>query len=302
MADRFTHGAILCGTVLTPDFAAALADYTRELGFEPVDEGRVSPDLARSWGAPAQVGCPYALLAPSGGGSGGFLRLVGGSAVASHRPLSSYGWAAFELSVEDSFKLHERIDRAAFRVLGAPKLVPGFTNFIPFQVAGRSGEVLYLNTVLESRMAGLDLPKAKAPVDSMFIAVLAAEDRAATVAFHADALGFEEGDSFTIPYSMINESFGLPAHFLTTMTMTKAGRTPASEVDQYPEAALHRPRAPGELPPGNAMVTFAVRSLDAVNARFIEPPAMREGPLYRGARVATVVGPSSERMELVECG
>ncbi|WP_448586923.1 hypothetical protein [Thermaurantiacus sp.] len=301
MTGQRTHGAILCGTVNAPDFPAARTDYTRELGFEVVEEGRISPDLARSWGAPAQVGAPYALLAPPGGGSGGFLRLVGGTAVPAFRPLSSYGWAAFEIAVEDGPALHARLDTAAFRVLGPPKPVPGFTAFIPFQVAGRSGEVLYLNTVLEERTAGLDLPKAKAPVDSMFIAVLAAEDRARTVAFHVAALGFEEGESFTIPYSVINGSFGLPEDHLTTITMTKVGRTPASEIDQYPQAALDRPRSPGELPPGNALVTFAIRSLDAVRAPFIEPPAVREGPLYRGARVATLIGPSSERIELVEC-
>lgn len=302
MSGVFTHGGLLCGTVVAPDFAAALADYRRELALEVVEEGRVSPDLARSWGAPAQVAQPYALLAPREGGSGGFLRLVRGTPVPDHRPLRSYGWAAFELTVRDAFALHARIDQEAFRVLGAPKLVPGFSNFIPFQVAGRSGEVLYLNTVLESRMSGLDLPHAQAEVDRMFIAVLAAEDRAATVRFHVEALGFEEGESFTIPYSMINDSFGLPADHLTTMTMTKVGRMPANEVDGYPEAARHRPRAPGELPPGNALVTFAVRSLDKVAVPFLEPPVVRQGPLYRGARVASVIGPSEERMELVECG
>lgn len=301
MGGSLTHGAILCGTVSTPVFDLSLRDYLAELDMRVVDEGRVAPDLARSWGAPAQVGCRFALLAPREGGSGGFLRLVEGSRVAGYRSLSSYGWAAFEMTVRDAFALHARIDQKAFRVLGAPKLVPGFTNFIPFQVEGRAGEVLYLNTVLESRMSGLALPKAEAEVDRMFIAVLAAEDRERTLRFHVEALGFEEGDSFTFPYSMINQSFGLPEDFATTLTMTKVGEMPAAEIDQYPDAARHRPLAPGELPPGNALLTFAHRDLDSVGATFLEPPTVRDGPLYRGRRVATVVGPSDERIELVEC-
>ncbi|WP_448577476.1 hypothetical protein [Thermaurantiacus sp.] len=302
MNDRLPHGALLCGTVLAPDFEAALQDYLSLLSMRVVEDGRIAPDLARSWGAPAQVGCRYALLAPLQGGSGGFLRLVGGSRVEGYRPLSTFGWAAFEIAVSDGFALHARLVGGPFRVLGPPKHVPGFTAFIPFQVAGRSGEVLYLNRILESRMGALDLPMAEAEVDRMFIAVLAAADRARAVRFQVEQLGFSEGESFRFPYAMINNSFDLPGDHLTDVTMTCVGRRPVAEIDQYPEAAAHRPRSPGELPPGNAMVTVAVASLDCVTAPLIEPPVAREGPLYRGARVATVIGPDEERLELVETG
>jgi hypothetical protein len=134
----------------------------------------------------------------------------------------------------------------------------------------------------------------------MFIAVLAALDRAEAVAFHG-RLGFAEGETWEIPYSMINRSFGLPDAHLTAMTMTRAGRLPASEIDQYPDEAEFRKRAPGELPPGNALVTACVADLDAVDAPFLEPPARLEGTMYSGRRVAVVRGPSEELLELIEC-
>jgi catechol 2,3-dioxygenase-like lactoylglutathione lyase family enzyme len=292
-------GRLKCGTVNAPDFAASLADYSRELGMRVVEEGRMPPDLARSWGAPAQVGRRWALL--HGGGRPGYLRLVEGTAVPSYRPLRSYGWAAFECSVRDAFALHERIDRKAFPVLGPPKRVPGFDTFIPFQVRGRAGEVLYLNTVLQGSAGELDLPFAEAEVDAMFIAVLAAQERAETVRFH-ERLGFAEGETWTIPYSMINQAFELPDTHLTAMTMTRVGRMPASEIDQYPPETDYRSRAPGELPPGNAMVSVMVQSLDAIDVPFIEPPLRVEGALYGGRRVACVRGPSDELVELIECG
>lgn len=293
-------GRILAVTVNTgPAFEASLADWCGQLGFEVIEAGRVSPDLARSWGAPAMVANRTALLAAPGG-AGGLVRLVEGSAVPGYRPLRTYGWAAFEFSVADGPALHRRIDTGAFEVLGAPEPVPGFDTFIPFQVLGRAGEVLYLNTVLKPETDGLDLPIATATVDQCFIAVLAAEDRAATLAFHLERLGFEEGGTFTFPYRMINRSFDLPATYPTTITMTRTGRIPASEIDQYPEAATHRARAPGELPPGNAMVSFATAALDRVTAPFIEPPAARAGPLYAGRRAACAWGPSGELVELVE--
>ena len=160
--------------------------------------------------------------------------------------------------------------------------------------------MLYLNQVLKAGMAGLDLPMTTARVDHMFIAVLAAPDRAAAVAFHRDVLGFAEGETWSIPYSVINASFGLPADTITAMTMTQTGRMPASEIDQYPAAAVPRPVTPGELPPGNAMVSFIIASLDAIAAPFLAPPVRRQGPLYAGRRTAVVTGAAGELIELIE--
>jgi len=83
-------GRILCGTINVPDLKASLADYTGQLGLAVVQQGRVAPDLARSWGAPAQVAQPFALLAAPDG-AGGMVRLVQGSAVPDYRALRSYG-------------------------------------------------------------------------------------------------------------------------------------------------------------------------------------------------------------------
>jgi hypothetical protein len=99
---------------------------------------------------------------------------------------------------------------------------------------------------------------------------------------------------------MINNSFGLPSDFETAMTMTRVGRMPVAEVDQYPPGAVPRPVAPGELPPGNALVSLIVCDLNAVSARFLGPPVTLDGPLYGGHRAATVQGPEGALFELLE--
>lgn len=298
---RWSHGEIACGTVVTPDFDQSLADYTCVLRLQLLEQGTVPPDLAASWGCPAMAGKRVTLLGADTA-AGNMLRLVEGTAVPDYVPLRSYGWASLEITVEDVWSLHEAICAdGAFRVIGAPKLVEGFDNFIPMQVIGRAGEVLYLNKVLRS-MSSLDLPAAHAWVDRIFIAILAARDRAATVDFHVSQLGFEEDATYEITYTVINTAFGLPDSYKTAMTMTKAGRTPASEVDQYPPATTERPKAVGELPPGVAMLTFAVRSLERCRAHWITPPEIRSGLLYQGRRCCTVRGPSSELIELIETG
>lgn len=292
-------GRIKCGTVNTAVFDESLTDYSERLSLRIVEQGEVSPMLAGVWGVPATAGRRYALLT-SASESPGFLRLVEGTAVPAYRPLRSYGWASFEITCQQVFELHERIAGQGFEVIGPPKLVPGFDNFIPFQVVGRAGEVLYLNEVLHGSMSGLELPKAEAPVDFTFITILAAPDAEAAVQFHTKKLGFERGDTYVIPYSVINNAFGLAPDFKTSMTMTKVGTLPGSEIDQYPDGAIERPTAPGELPPGNAMVSFIVGSLDGIGARFLTPPVTQQGPLYEGRRVACVRGTAGELIELIE--
>lgn len=296
-----TPGRIKCGTVVTPAFDASLVDYTELLGLALAAIGAVDAALAAHWDAPASAGRRTALLTPDGGRPG-FIRLVEGSPVPEHTPLRSFGWAAFELTVRDCRALCAAIETEAhaFAVIGPPKLVPGFDNFIPFQVTGRAGEVLYLNQVLQPAMSDLDLPLASAKVDHMFIAVLAASDRAAAERWHIEALGFEAGETYLAPYSVINASFGLPETTITAFSMTRTGRLPATEIDQYPPAATPRPVAPGQLPPGNSVVSFIVASLDAVRAPLITPPARFEGPLYAGRRAACVRGAAGELIELIE--
>ncbi len=298
---RLDQGQIACGTVVTPDFEESLADYVRVLQLAVIESNTVSPMLAASWGAPKSGGKRTALLR-SANPAGNIIRLVEGTRVPSYVPIRSYGWVSLEITVADVWALHDAISAdGAFKVIGAPKLVEGFDNFIPMQVIGRAGEVLYLNKVLKS-MTALDLPAAHAWVDSIFIGILAARDRKAAVDFQVEALGYEEDATYEITYTVINNAFGLPDSVKTAMTMTKLGRLPVVEVDQYPAQAIDRPCAPGELQPGVAMLTLAVPSLETCQPHWIAPPVVRDGPLYRGHRCCTVKGPSGELIELIEIG
>lgn len=295
-----THGRIKCGTVLTPDLSASLADWRDTLGLELVEEGVADPALAASWGAPASGGRRTALLRPTSGAAC-YIRLVEGEVPASYRPARSFGWAAYEISVADVFGLRARLEGSGLRVIGEPKNVEGFQTFIPMQAVGSAGEIVYLNQVLNP-MSDLDLPKAASPVDHVFIAVLAAADIDAAVRFQVEAIGLSEGQTYVIPYGVINGAFGLPSDHRTTIRMTRVDRLPVVEVDGYPAGAVAREAAPGQLPPGNALVTIAVRSLDDVGAPFLAPPAARDGLLYSGRRAACVRAPGGEVIELLELG
>ena len=169
------------------------------------------------------------------------------------------------------------------------------------QVLGTGREMVYLNQVLGD-LPQIDLPRAHAPVDRIFIVVLATPDRKASLEYYRDAVGLERGEDFTLPYAMINDAFGLPADTLTTISMVQSGRMPIIEVDDYPDAAAARARHNGLLPPGNALVTLAVRDLDICKVDWIAPPTVRKGALYEGRRAATTIGLGDELIECVEVG
>jgi catechol 2,3-dioxygenase-like lactoylglutathione lyase family enzyme len=298
MSEHMTHGQILCGTATVPDLDAGLADYRDALGLSVVESGTLAADLAASWGCPASTGARYAVLQPASGARA-FVRLVEQPVPAAFVPTRTYGWAAFEITVQDVFGWPARLAGSGFDIVGLPKEIPGLPYFVAMQMTGRGREMIYLNEV-RSNTPTSDLPPAQSPIDRMFIVILACADRPAALDWYANKLHLDIGADYTIPYTMIQKAFGLPDDHLSTITMMQKGRMPIVEVDGYPDAATARGGNPDRLPAGNAMVTLAVDNLDALDLDWIVPPKAREGALYAGKRTATVRGPAGELIELIE--
>jgi len=296
-----SHGTILGGLSTVSDLEAALVGYRDCLGLDLVEQSDLSAELAASWGCEANAGSPYAVLRPKSGEPCWF-RLVEQSDHPDFLPTRSYGWAAFECTVEDVWHWPGAVEEAGFTIVGPPKKLENIEPaFIPMQVLGTGCEMVYLNQVLND-MPGTDLPRASSPVDRIFIVVLATPDRDASVSWYHDRVGLTRGADYTLPYSMINNAFGLPAETQTTITMLQHDRMPIVEVDDYPAETIKRPRHEGQLPPGNALVSLAVRNLDVCDVDWIAPPIAREGALYEGRRSATTIGAGGELVELVEVG
>jgi catechol 2,3-dioxygenase-like lactoylglutathione lyase family enzyme len=298
MSEPIQHGSIIGGVVAVPDLAAALADYHGRLGFALVDRGVVSAGLAASWGIPGLAGKAMATLQPTSGAHC-FIRLIEQPLPADFVPTTTYGWASYEITVQDVFGWPAKIAGSAFDIIGEPKEIPGLPYFVAMQVHGAGREMLYFNET-RSATPSSDLPFAASPMDHIFIVILAASDRAAAMEWYRDRLRLDVGDTYTIAYSMINNAFGLPADYQSSLTMVQNGRMPIVEIDDYPPQTKARRADPGCLPPGNSLVTLMVDSLDGLDLDWISPPACHDGPLYTGARAATVVGPAGELLELVE--
>lgn len=294
------HGQIIGALATVPDLDRAIGDYAGVLGLNLVERGEVPADIAHSWDAPGIAGARYAALRPLSGAPS-TVRLVEQPNMAGYRPTTTFGWNAFEISVQDVFGWPARLAGTGFEIVGQPREIPGLPYFVAMQMVGRGGEMIYLNEVRQDTPTS-DLPRAAAPVDRVFIVILGTPDRAGTVDWYLDRLRLDEGGSYTIEYTMINNAFGLPDGTQSTITMAQKGRMPIAEIDQYPPAATARPVAQGMLPPGNALVTLAVQSLDALAMDWLAPPVARDGHPYGGRRAGTVRGPAGELLELVETG
>jgi len=292
------HGSILGGVVTVPDLQAALADYHDVLGMTILENCNLAKDLAQSWACPNSADQPMAVLQPTSGAQC-FIRLIEQPDHPGFKPTTTFGWAAYELTVKDVFGWPERLQGCGFDIVGPPKELEGLPYFIPMQVLGRGREMIYLNEVRENTPSS-DLPKARSMVDQIFICILAAPDRAACVAWYEEKLGLDAGDTYSLPYSMINKAFDLPADYMSDLTMVQNDRLTILEIDDYPKEATDRASHDDMLPPGNALVTLAVDSLDAINADWIKPPKVREGDLYQGRRSAATKGPAGELLELIE--
>ncbi|MEM7571023.1 MAG: hypothetical protein AAF337_14630 [Pseudomonadota bacterium] len=294
-----TEGRIKVGTVLTPDFENSLAIYDKYLQYRPVHQGVIDEAWAKAMHAPAQAGKRYATLAPASGTTI-FIRLIEGTVPEAYVPLRSYGWASLEITVQDVWKLAEELeaDRSPFEMYGPPKKLDFSDAFIPMQVIGPSGEVLYLNQVNES-LPGMHLPMAQSYVDHIFITPLATPDMDEAIQYYVDAFGWDKGEVYESPYTVISKAFGKPMDTIYRFAMTQKGDVLNNEVDQYPDGTIERPTAPGELPPGVSFITFMTQDLDVVKAEAISDVFVREEAPYNGRRAAFYRGAAGELLEVI---
>ena len=105
------------------------------------------------------------------------------------------------------------------------------------------------------------------------------------------------GMRFDGPLALAAQAQGMPADTKYGLGLVRLANPGNSiELDGYPATAPMRPHADGELPPGNAMASFNVKSLDGLKVKWVTPPAK----IYDGKMAASYVGPAGEITEIIE--
>lgn len=290
---------IRVATVTTTNLAAFERDYSRWLGYEVRERGRVSRQLARNWGTPAMAGREY-LLMSSQAAPDVFIRAVRAKRTPSgFAPLMTHGWNAIEIIVDNPDATYAKLQGSPFRVIGEPAPLGGYPSIRAFQVVGPSGEVLYLTAETGDRSKSI-LPLPGGEVGRIFIMVVAGPDIDALLDFYSAKFQMTRGTARMRTVGVIKRAQGLGDEATPLATMRLAQHGNLIEFDGYSGKATPRPANRGELPPGIATTSFAVKSLDALALDWVSPPTKLDGLAYGGKRAATVRGPAGELVELIE--
>lgn len=286
-------------TIAASDLQWVETNYGRWLDYRVRERGEISSELAASWGAPAVAGRRYVLMSPDSAPSV-YVRAIEAPRAENYRALTSFGWNAIEIVVDDPDALFESMRDSPFRVIGEPKPLATIPSIRAFQVVGNDEEVLYLTAEMGDRSRSV-LPDPQGRIGRVFIMVLAATNPRATLDWYAERFALQPGALRARANPMINRAQGIdPATPLPIATARLAEHGNLIEFDGYSANAIMRPSATGELPPGVAMTSFAVPTLDTLKVEWITPPTRHVGAAYAGRRAGTTRGPDGELIELIE--
>ncbi len=210
----------------------------------------------------------------------------------------SHGWNAAELIVEDVDAMARHLEASPFELLGAPENLSFTDSIRAMQVRGPAGEVLYL-TQIKAPVAGLDLPRARCPVDRAFIVILGGDSMEAIQAAYGDLFGIPRTPVMQSRVKGMSAALGLPADSQYPISAMPLHGQSFIEVDEMPAAAGPRRTGQGLLPPGISIVSCRISAgCDSSIELFeIDDPA-GGGKCSMGC----YRGPAGELLELIRPG
>lgn len=290
--------AIIAVTLTVSDISSVEETYGEYFGYRVVDRGKVTTAMSQVWQTPKLVGRDYILMQPESG-EPVYLRVVQQDPVEGFAAMKTWGWNSNEILVQDTHAVHEKLKGSPFRIIGEPKGLSMNPEVIAMQVMGPAEELIYLTRIPEGKSL-FKLGSAKSFVDRTFIVVLGGPDMSAMRAFYSEQLGMPTMEPSDSTITVLAKAYGLPLDHPFQLGIVRFPQNFLIELDEYPPEATARPQREGELPPGMAMVSFVVESLDTDGLQLQSEPRVIDTAPYHGRRVAVTIGAAGEWIELVE--
>ena len=203
--------------------------------------------------------------------------------------------------VQDPDRLASELEGSPFRRLAGPgDLFPGPKAPRAMQVVGPCGELLYFTRILPGG-SRYGMKQAQSPVDRPFIVTISGTSTATMTDFYGRVLGMRIMEPMPFINGILAHACRVPADTVFPTTVSPIpGRRFLVEMDECPPGLPARPRQAGQLPPGMAMVSCEVATLDAVCSPFRATPEPIDTFPYGGRRAAVVQGAAGEWLELIE--
>ncbi len=292
-------GPWAASTIVAPKKEIVEQSYIDWLGYRLIDQGTITEDMASSWGASNLTGSKFSCLKPESG-KNFHLRIIEFSISSNYEPLTTYGWNAAELVVKDTDKTNIKLSNSPFKIIGKPADLKLTKQIRAMQIEGVAKEIFYL-TMFKEKISKYDLPDANSEIDNMFIAVLATDNPEKVQNWYSKYFGIEKRKVSKTNISVLDRSFGFEKgtgeYGLTVIPLEGQSLI---EVDEYPEMAKERNYPDEELPPGNALMSVFIDSIDPLIPIGISKPIRCDQSPYQGARSLTIRGAANELIELIE--
>jgi hypothetical protein len=289
-------------THCVPELDGVVAAWRQYLDYRLLAAGTIGDELAAAWDTPGTAGARFALLGPASG-QDCTIRFIETGEAGGHGPPMTCGWNATELLVQDVDGLARSFRGSPFTVLGGPgDLYPRPRAPRAMQVRGPAGELVYFTRLFPAG-SRYGLKPARSPVDRPFIVTVGGRSSDAMENFYGGTLGQRVMDRMPFINTILAHGCDVPYDTVFPTSIVRIpGRSFLVELDEYPASVADRPRRPGCLPPGMAMVSFHVASLAAAPVPLRATARSSSAAGYAGRRTGVILGAAGEWLELLETG
>jgi hypothetical protein len=247
-------GAIRRVTITAHDLKAVEQAYCDFLEYHVTDRSQVSDAEADAWNAPAMAGAESLTLQPASGDDFEF-RFVAGPAYLDYVPLTTWGWNASEIMVQNVDALAPRFENSPFEIVGEPRNLSFSDDIRAMQLRGPADEIVYL-TEFKNPVPGLSVPTARSAVDRTFIVILGGASMDELQNFYHNTFGVPKAPVVESRVTMLSKALGVSIETLYPIAaMTLEGES-LIEADEMPAQVGARQAQAGYLPPGIALVGF----------------------------------------------
>ena len=247
-------GAIRRVTLAATDLDAVEHAYCEFLEYRVTERGLVSEIEAASWGAESSAGAATLTLQPAASDDFEF-RFVASPASPDYVPLTTYGWNASEIMVQNVDAMAEKVADSPFEIVGEPRNLSFSDDIRAMQLRGPADEIIYL-TEFKNPVPGLSVPVARSAVDRTFIVILGGPTMGGLQDFYHDTFGVPKAPAVESRVTMLSKALGVSIETLYPIAALGLEGESLIEVDEMPPQVGPRQRHQGWLPPGIAMVGF----------------------------------------------
>jgi hypothetical protein len=254
-------GAIRRVTITATDLSAVEKAYTEYLEYQVSKRGTVTAAEAAAWNAPAAEGAASLSMQPVGGDDFEF-RFIAGPACPDYVPLTTYGWNASEIMVQNVDALAPRFEDSPFEIVGEPRDLSFSEDIRAMQLRGPANEIIYL-TEFKNPVPGLSVPTARSAVDRTFIVILGGASMDELQDFYNSTFGVPKAPVMESRVTMLSKALGVSVETLYPIAAMALDGESLIEADEMPAQVGPREVQDGHLPPGIAIVGFDCDTIPA---------------------------------------